>query len=562
MKIHTQLPRPGDLARRQLGTLPDEQDRLSHASSSFASVVSGVASVSLSPRSQTAGEAAQSGRGCATKADQAGDGPEVIRYLGLATAGLIFHQGADLWLTVARPELEETVTAVAGEFRAGTVLITRVCCVLVVSTVALGAYVLYARTLCSAKQMLRRSGQEPEANVEAEGAVVFRPEPGSVYCRTGLRLGDLTSPENQEITRKIGSVLDCIEGSGQAGEAIGLNSAARAIVHRVSAGRGFSHETSEDKGEMLLFHVEKAPLRSRAPAVTIAPTTPRRLALSLPPRSSRDAPALEGASPSVSTCAISPATAVSGGTLFELELLRKENLQLRKELERSEARTSGLQTQLRAQHALRQASHNKAPTTGYDASVASVTLLPDSEWLSKAVVDLTPTADTSPKVIMATAYTYDCDQMTPALCAAAEAGAKVLLLVDEKNSRSCNDSLPRLQSLRESAVEVHVISGRPLSLIYPRQTGWSGALHAKTLLVDRGPTTCIYANYTRASRCNFEMVMRYETAEAEGDPRVETYKAWFSDMWDRSIPAKLDFEPRHRHREKGPPKGPDRGSSS
>ena len=35
------------------------------------------------------------------------------------------------------------------------------------------------------------------------------------------------------------------------------------------------------------------------------------------------------------------------------------------------------------------------------------------------------------------------------------------------------------------------------------------------------------------------MVMRYETAEAEGDPRVETYKAWFSDMWDRSVPAKL-----------------------
>ena len=113
--------------------------------------------------------------------------------------------------------------------------------------------------------------------------------------------------------------------------------------------------------------------------------------------------------------------------------------------------------------------------------------------------------------------------------------------------------------------EVHVISGKPLSLIYPRQTGWSGALHAKTLLVDRGPTTSIYAgshNYTRASICNFEMVMRYETAEAEGDPRVETYKAWFSDMWDRSVPAKLDFEPRRRHREKGPPKGPDRASSS
>ena len=297
-----------------------------------------------------------------------------------------------------------------------------------------------------------------------------------------------------------------------------------------------------------------------------APTTPRRFALSLPPRSNRDAPALEGASPSVSTGAISPATAVSGGTLFELELLRKENLQLRKELERSETRTAGLQTQLRAQHALRQASQNKAPTTGYDADVASVTLLPDSEWLSKAVVDISPSAsDSGPKVIMATAYTYDCDQVTPALCAAAEAGTKVLLLLDEKNSRSCNDSLPRLQSLRESGVEVHVISGKPLSLIYPRQTGWSGALHAKTLLVDRGPTTSIYAgsrNNTRASRCNFEMVMRYETAEAEGDPRVETYKAWFSDMWDRSVPAKLDFEPRRRHREKGPPKGPDRPSSS
>ena len=81
--------------------------------------------------------------------------------------------------------------------------------------------------------------------------------------------------------------------------------------------------------------------------------------------------------------------------------------------------------------------------------------------------------------------------MTPALCVAAEAGAKVLLLVDEKNRRSCNDSLPRLQSLRESGMEVHVISGKPLSLIYPRQTGWPGALHAKTLLVDCGPTTSI-----------------------------------------------------------------------
>ena len=83
--------------------------------------------------------------------------------------------------------------------------------------------------------------------------------------------------------------------------------------------------------------------------------------------------------------------------------------------------------------------------------------------------------------------------------------------------------------------------------------------------MDRGPTTCVYAgshNYTRASRCNFEMVMRYETSEAEGDPRVETYKAWFSDLWDRSIPAKLDFEPRRRHREKGPPKGQDRPSST
>ena len=432
---------------------------------------------------------------------------------------------------MARSELEETVSAVAGEFRAGTVLITRVCCVLVASVVTLGAYVLYARTLRSAKMMLRLSGQEPEANVEAEMAVVFRPEPSSVYCRAGLRLGDLTGSENQEIARKIGSVLDSIEGSGQAGKATGLNSPARAIVHRVSAGRGFSHETSEDKGEMLLFHVEKAPLRSRVPAVTIAataPTTPRRLALSLPPRSNRDAPALEGASPSVSAGAISPATAVSGGTLFEL----------RKELERSETRTAGLQTQLRAQHVLCQASQNKAPTTGYDAGVASVALLPDSEWLSKAVVDISPsTSDSGPNVIMATAYTYDCDQVTPALCAAAEAGTKVLLLVDEKNSRPCNDTLPRLQSLRESGVEVHVISGKPLSLIYPRQTGWSGALRAKTLLVDRGPTTSIYAgshNYTRASRCNFEMVMRYETAEAEGDPRVETDKAWFSDMWDRS----------------------------
>ena len=58
------------------------------------------------------------------------------------------------------------------------------------------------------------------------------------------------------------------------------------------------------------------------------------------------------------------------------------------------------------------------------------------------------------------------------------------------------------------------------------------------------------------------MVMRFETAEAEGDPRAETYKAWFSDLWDRSVPAKLNFEPRRRLREKGPPKGPDRASSS
>ena len=193
------------------------------------------------------------------------------------------------------------------------------------------------------------------------------------------------------------------------------------------------------------------------------------------------------------------------------------NVQLRKELERSETRTAGLQTQLRAQHSLRQASRNKVPTTGYDASVASVTLLPDSDWVDKAVIDISPSAgDGGPVAILATAYTYDCDQITPALCAASKAGAKVLLLVDDNNSKSCNDSLPRLQSLRESGVEVHVISGKPLSLIYPRQTGWSGALHAKTLLVDRGPTTCVYAgsrNYTRASRCNFEMVTRYETSE-------------------------------------------------
>ena len=199
--------------------------------------------------------------------------------------------------------------------------------------------------------------------------------------------------------------------------------------------------------------------------------------------------------------------------------------------------------------------------------VSSVTLLPDSQRLEHVARDITPgtdsqggaaTGDGNPVAIMATAYTYDCDQVTPALCAAAEAGTKAFLLVDEKNSRSCNDSLPRLQSLREPGVEVHVISGKPLSLVYPRQTGWSGALHAKTLLVDCWSTTSIYAgshNSTRASRCNFEMVMRYETAEAEGDSRVETYKAWLSDLWDRSVPAKLSFEPRRRLREKGPPKG-------
>ena len=116
--------------------------------------------------------------------------------------------------------------------------------------------------------------------------------------------------------------MDSIEGSGQAGKAIGLNSAARAIVHRVAAGRGFSHETSEDKSEMLLFHDEKAPLRGREPEPTlalVAAPTPRRLSLSLPPRSDRSAPAPTGV--------VSPATAVSGGTLFELELLRKENVQ-------------------------------------------------------------------------------------------------------------------------------------------------------------------------------------------------------------------------------------------
>ena len=295
---------------------------------------------------------------------------------------------------------------------------------------------VYVRTLRSAKQMLRLCGQEPEANVGTEGAVVFRPEPVSVYRREGLRLGDLTNSEKQEITKRIESLLDSIEGSGQAGKAIGLNSAARAIVRRIAAGRGFSHETSEDKSEMLLFHGEKAPLRGHGPASThalVAASTPRRLSLSLPPRSDRSAPAPTGASPTSTAEVVSPATAVSGGTLFELELLRKENAQLRKELERSETRTAGLQTQLRAQHSLRQASHNKVPTTGYDASIASATLLPDSEWVDKAVVDISPSAgEGGPVAILATAYTYDCDQITPALCAACRSGTKVLLLVDEK----------------------------------------------------------------------------------------------------------------------------------
>ena len=75
----------------------------------------------------------------------------------------------------------------------------------------------------------------------------------------GLRLADLTNSEKQEITRKIDSVLDSVEGSGQAGKAIGLNSAARAIVHRVAAGRGFSHETSGDKGEMFFSMPKRHP---------------------------------------------------------------------------------------------------------------------------------------------------------------------------------------------------------------------------------------------------------------------------------------------------------------
>ena len=48
--------------------------------------------------------------------------------------------------------------------------------------------------------------------------------------------------------------------------------------------------------------------------------------------------------------------------------------------------------------------------------------------------------------------------------------------------------------------------------------------------------------------------MRYETAEAEGDSPVQTDKAWFTDLWERSVPAKLNFEPRRRLREKGRPK--------
>ena len=43
---------PGDLVRRLFGTLLDELDRVSHASSSFPSVVSGVASMSLDPKPQ------------------------------------------------------------------------------------------------------------------------------------------------------------------------------------------------------------------------------------------------------------------------------------------------------------------------------------------------------------------------------------------------------------------------------------------------------------------------------------------------------------------------------
>ena len=68
MKIQSQLPRSLTIWRL-FGTLLDELDRASHASSSFPSVVSGVASMSLSPRSHTSGELAQDGRGTATRAD-------------------------------------------------------------------------------------------------------------------------------------------------------------------------------------------------------------------------------------------------------------------------------------------------------------------------------------------------------------------------------------------------------------------------------------------------------------------------------------------------------------
>ena len=57
--------------------------------------------------------------------------------------------------------------------------------------------------------------------------------PGPVYCRIGLSLGDLAFSDKQEVTRRIESMMDSIEGSGQAEKAI----AARAIVHRVAAGR-------------------------------------------------------------------------------------------------------------------------------------------------------------------------------------------------------------------------------------------------------------------------------------------------------------------------------------
>ena len=108
---------------------------------------------------------------------------------------------------------------------------------------------------------------------------------------------------------------------------------------------------------------------------------------------------------------------MSGGTLFELELLRKENAQLRKDLDREvgDARC-GLAVPSAGATCIAPGSA-KQSAGGFNPVISSVTLLPDSEWLEYMVCDITPGTDSQGGVAAG-------DQVIPALCAAAEAGAK------------------------------------------------------------------------------------------------------------------------------------------